>query len=112
MTNRPLSTEEIAILNMARVNPAELREQLRKQLEIMQAMQGVVADARRSNPNAYGPPNKAIPAGAPMVVEAGETRPRGTGWRDPIPFQQPPGQDIIKRLVNTALPHSKNSKAG
>ncbi len=29
----------------------------------------------------------------------------GSGWQDEKPLESPPGQDIIERLVNEALPH-------
>jgi hypothetical protein len=37
---------------------------------------------------------------------------RGTGWVDPGPLANPPGQEVIERLTNAMLPHGKESKAG
>jgi hypothetical protein len=69
----------------------------RAQASIDDAMAGVRADARRSNPNAVQ-----------GVAAAG---PKGTGWVDPRKLESPPGQDAIERLVRDALPHGPKSKA-
>jgi hypothetical protein len=37
--------------------------------------------------------------------------PKGNGWRDPAPLSLPPGQDLIERMVNAALPARTRTQA-
>jgi hypothetical protein len=76
------------------VSGDELR---RRQAEIDQAMLGVIADARRSNPNAHELPIKVLPVGA-AEAKVGAEAPR-RGWAEEVPLSLPPGQDAIERLV-------------
>jgi hypothetical protein len=48
---------------------------------------------------------------SPRIVEAVKADPDSVGLVDPKPLGLPPGQDVIGRLVNAALPHGRESKA-
>jgi len=76
-------------------------------------MRDVVFRDARSNPNAMGTSALVTPAGAARVVSGpvgpGETNgvPNNWGWQAPAPLAPRPGQDIIERMVNAALPQPK-----
>lgn len=103
--DRP-SSEEIAFRGLANFRqPTEAEIQR----GIDAAMADVIRRDARHNPNALDPPARVQVVGAPTVVDADS--PRQRGWVDPKPLEPPPGQDVIERLVNAALPHGPESKA-
>jgi len=63
---------------------------------IDETMNDVLRRDARNNPNALEPPPKVTA--------------QGTGWIEPAPLSPPPGQDVIERMVNAALPHSPKAK--
>jgi hypothetical protein len=91
--------------------PVSQRERLDR--EINEAMKGVIADARRSNPVTGGEPlPTVVPAGAGRVASGPEMR--GTGWHDPGPLQVPGGataQAVIQAMTEVALPHGQGNPA-
>jgi hypothetical protein len=63
-------------------------------------MRDVVADSRRSAPN----DRRGVLPSTPTASQPA-SGPAGSGWRDQAPLTLPPGQALIERMVNAALPH-------
>ena len=74
-------------------------ENRRIQAGIDAVMRDIISDPRK-NPTAMPPSETVTVVGAPKVVTASER-----GWAEQAPLALPPGQDLIERLVNAALPH-------
>jgi hypothetical protein len=88
------------------VSGDELR---RRQAEIDQAMLGVIADARRSNPNAHELPIKVLPAGA-TEAKVGVEPPR-RGWQEERPLESPMRtgsfvESVVGGMIDQAFPPS------
>jgi hypothetical protein len=101
--NNRMGTEDIAMSRLgAALGPslAEQLEQRRIQASIDACMRDVIADhvsGRAFNP---GRGSNDGPA----------EKPKGTGWVEPKPLELPPGQEVIERLCDAALPHGKGMK--
>jgi hypothetical protein len=102
MSKDQIGTAEIGLMGMAAGAAPTSEEAVQR--SISQGLAGVLADARRSNPNALSAPPRVTVAGAPTVVTARGGEPVGRGWEEPLPLTLPPGQRIIEGLVNAALP--------
>jgi hypothetical protein len=100
------TSEQLAFRGLTNMRPPT---ELEVQLGIMQAMAGVVSKDAKSNPQALVPPERLVVAGSPVVVDADEVGKR-TGWQKERPLELPPGQDIIQRLCDQALPHGPGFK--
>jgi hypothetical protein len=87
-TRKGETTGTVALANMGDITQND------KDVALEIAVQGLVADARRSSP--IDRPGVLPPTSAPA--------PGGYGWRSEIPLSLPPGQDLIERMVNAALP--------
>jgi hypothetical protein len=93
-----MGTEDIAFDRLGQIDTLANRlERQRLDHELAAVMKDVVADSRRSSPTERRGVLPERPAAAPA--------PAGTGWREPPPLRLPPGQDLIERMVNAALPH-------
>jgi hypothetical protein len=103
MTNN----NETGAAALAKLSFALVSKPTAEDIAIQEGIQRTMAEVVRTrgyNPNALSPPVKVTPVGAVRVAEPKEPV-RGTGWQDEIPLREPPGQDLIERLTNTALPH-------
>jgi hypothetical protein len=108
-----MSTDDIAVsrlgFGMAQPSAGEAEDAARLQAGIDATMRSVIAD--RYDPTRREPSPTVGVVGAVPVAPASPLV-RGTGWADPRPLALPPGQDAIERLVDAALPHGPESKAG
>jgi hypothetical protein len=97
-------TEALALsrLSFALAKPSEGEAEYNARIQagIDATMREVIKTASY-NPNALSPPVKTTPLGA---VPAVEPRSRN-GWADEVPLRSPPGQGVIERMVDAALPH-------
>ena len=91
----------VGIMNVARALSQQMQpteEERRIQAGISATMAEVIKhDARH---NVHDRPS-ILPSDAKPMGSVGSTN----GWRDAAPLAPPPGQDLIERLVDTALPH-------
>lgn len=91
------STGEIGLSRIGAMGPS-LPEQLAdffKQIEIQRVMGDVLRDAR------YNPEPRSMAEPGPKGPESKARN----GWRPETPITSPPGQDLIERMTNQALPH-------
>ena len=105
------STAAIALSRLALggMTEGEALDRLRIEREIAKTMREVITHDR-SNPNQLSPSETVKVANAPEVVDA-KSLGSGSGWAPDRPIKPPPGQDLIRRMVNTELPHGPKSNA-
>jgi hypothetical protein len=99
------TTTDVALERLSTIGPsaAERARNAEIQPGIDATMREVIRDAKY-NPNALDAPiNKVVPQGAVPVHTPGER------WVGPQPLASPPGQDIIEKMVDAALPHGPAS---
>jgi hypothetical protein len=102
-----MSTEDVALARMGfALAPQPTAEELAIQEGIDRTMRDVIGD--RYNPVLRAPSLKVAVQSGVQTTQATEllvTPPTRWGWAKEIPVTSPPGQDVIERMVNAALPH-------
>lgn len=113
-----MSTEDTAMarlsFGLAQPTAGEAADRARVQQDIDRTMGEVIATAsycpvkRDPMPTVRVAGAGRVSDGVPLAMP--QYNPGG-GWAGPRPIELPPGQDIIERMVNAALPHGPKPKA-